>query len=437
MKKKANMIRSSIHKLVNKYYAAAFAKKKFIPGLTPVPVTGKVFNAEEIKYLIDASLDFWLTTGRFAKEFEDRFAAWVGVKHCSLTNSGSSANLLAISALTSSKLGKRRLKPGDEVITVASGFPTTVNPIIQNKLTPVFVDVKIPAYNINTDHLKKALSSRTGAIMIAHAMGNPFDLAGVMRFAEKHDLWVVEDCGGALGSLYKGKKTGSFGDISTFSFYPAHHMTMGEGGAVLTSNGQLKRIIESFRDWGRDCWCATGHDDTCKNRFGYKMGDLPYGYDHKYVYSHVGYNLKMTDMQAAIGCAQLRKLPYFIKIREHNFKYLYKKLKPLEKFLVLPEAAKHSKPSWFAFPMTVRESSPVSRNELVQFLEARKIGTRLLFGGNLLCQPAYKGMRCRQIGGLEESNRVMEQTFFIGVYPGLTKEMLDHVVRSIYDAFKK
>ena len=435
MKNDQKKLRAQIFRVVDKYYQAAFPEKRFIPGKTPIPVSGRVFDADEIRHMVDASLDCWLTTGRFAGEFERRFAEWVGVKFCTLANSGSSASLLALAALTSPKLGSKRLKPGDEVITIAAGFPTTVNPIIQNRLVPVFVDVKIPEYNIDTSYLKKALSSKTRAISIAHTLGNPFDVSAVMAFAKKHGLWVVEDCCDALGSLYKGRKAGTFGHIATFSFYPAHHLTMGEGGAVLTNDPKLKKIVESFRDWGRDCWCPTGCDNTCGRRFDWRLGDLPKGYDHKYIYSHIGYNLKLTDMQAAIGCAQLNKLPAFIKKRKENFGRLYQGLKPLEKYLILPEATPRSEPSWFGFPITVRGSSPVSRNELVQFLEDRKIGTRLLFGGNLIRQPAYKDVKYRKVGDLKESDKVMNQTFWIGVYPGLTKEMLDYMIAVSRKAF--
>ena len=435
MRNNQKKLRAQIFRVVDKYYQAAFPEKRFIPGKTPVPVSGRVFDADEIRHMVDASLDCWLTTGRFAAEFERRFAEWVGVKFCTLANSGSSASLLALAALTSPKLGSKRLKPGDEVITIAAGFPTTVNPTIQNRLVPVFVDVKIPDYNIDTSYLKKALSSKTRAISIAHTLGNPFDVSAVMAFAKKHGLWVVEDCCDALGSLYKGRKAGTFGHIATFSFYPAHHLTMGEGGAVLTNDPKRKKIVESFRDWGRDCWCPTGCDNTCGKRFKWKLGDLPYGYDHKYIYSHIGYNLKLTDMQAAVGCAQLDKLPAFIKKRKENFDYLYKGLKQLEKYLILPEATPRSEPSWFGFPITVRGSSPVSRNELVQFLEDRKIGTRLLFGGNLIRQPAYKDVKYRKVGDLKESDKVMNQTFWIGVYPGLTKEMLDYMIAVSRKAF--
>ncbi len=432
-----NTSKIKILRLVDEYYKIAFSKKPFIPGKTTVPIAGRVFNAEEIKALIDASLDFWLTTGRFAAEFEKRFAEWIGLRYCNLVNSGSSANLLALTALTSPKLGGSRLNPGDEVITIATSFPTTVNPIIQNQLTPVFLDIKIPTYNINTDYLEKAVSSRTRAIMIAHTLGNPFDADTVMDFARKHHLWVIEDCADALGSLYNGKKVGTFGHISTFSFYPAHHITMGEGGAVLTNDIKLKKIVESFRDWGRDCYCPTGCDNTCGKRFGWKFGDLPRGYDHKYIYSHIGYNLKLTDMQAAIGCIQLDKLPDFIKKRRENFNYLYKRFKPLDKFLILPQATINSKPSWFGFPITVKESAPIIRNKLVRFLESRKIVTRFLFGGNLINQPAYKGIKYKKIGSLRDSDRATQQSFWIGVYPGLTEEMLSYIVSTFYNFFKE
>jgi CDP-6-deoxy-D-xylo-4-hexulose-3-dehydrase len=435
MRDDKKILRLQILKLVDKYYGIAFPKKHFIPGKTTIPIAGRVFNAEEIKLLVDASLDFWLTTGRFAAEFEKRFAEWMGLRYCSLVNSGSSANLLALTALTSPKLGSSRLRPGDEVITLATSFPNTINPIIQNQLIPVFLDIKIPTYNINTGYLEKALSSRTRAIIIAHTLGNPFDVDAVMDFARKHRLWVIEDCADALGSLYRGKKVGTFGHISTFSFYPAHHITMGEGGAVLTNDLTLKIIVESFRDWGRDCYCATGCDNTCGKRFGWKLGGLPHGYDHKYIYSHIGYNLKLTDMQAAVGCAQLDKLPDFTKKRRENFNYLYKGLKPLEEFLILPQATLNSKPSWFGFPITVKESASISRNKLVQFLENCKIVTRFLFGGNLIHQPAYKGIKYRKIGNLKESDRAMHQSFWIGVYPGLTEEMLEYVVSTFREAF--
>lgn len=419
-------LREQVFEVVQKYYDFKFKERQFIPGQTYVPVSGKVFDEHELLNLVDSSLDFWLTTGRYAAEFEQRFAEWMGVKHCLLVNSGSSANLVALSALTSPKLGEKRLKPGDEVITVAAGFPTTVNPIFQNQLIPVFLDVKLPSYDIDTDQLEDALSDKTRAIMIAHTLGNPFNLDAIMDFAQKHNLWVIEDNCDAVGSLYNGKKTGTFGHISTVSFYPAHHMTMGEGGAVLTNDSRLKKILESFRDWGRDCWCPPGVDNTCEKRFGWQLGNLPFGYDHKYTYSHVGYNLKMTDMQAAVGCAQLNKLPEFVAKRRENFDFLSKQLKDLEDVLVLPTPAPNSEPSWFGFPILVKEDAPFTRNELVRYLEEKRIGTRLLFAGNLVRQPLYQGLNYRVVGDLANSDKVMEGTFWVGIFPGLTEEMLTY-----------
>jgi CDP-4-dehydro-6-deoxyglucose reductase, E1 len=428
-------IRSDILALVREYHAVAFPQKDFQPGLSAVPVSGKVFDHTEMEYLVDSSLDFWLTTGRFAKTFEKKFAQWFGVRHCLLVNSGSSANLVALSALTSPTLGERQLRPGDEVITAAAGFPTTVNPILQNNLVPVFMDAHIPTYNLDVTQLESARSDKTKAIMIAHTLGNPFDLDAVMAFARRYNLWVIEDTCDALGATYNGQKAGTFGDLSTMSFYPAHHITMGEGGAVMTNNPALKKLVESFRDWGRDCWCEPGVDDTCGKRFGWQLGDLPAGYDHKYTYSHIGYNLKLSDMQAAVGVAQLEKLEGFIEQRHQNFAYLLEELRPLEEFLILPEATPHSDPSWFGFPITVRESAPISRNDLVRALELQKIGTRLLFGGNLLRQPAYRNITHRKIGDLETADRIMNQTFWVGVYPGLNKAMLNHIVETLTRAF--
>ena len=424
-------LRSQVFAAVQNYYQFKFAPRSFVPGQTYIPVSGKVFDQEELIKLVDASLDFWLTTGRYAAEFEERFAAWMGIKHCLLVNSGSSANLLALTALTSPKLGERRLKPGDEVVTVAAGFPTTVNPIFQNQLVPVFVDVKLPSYEIDIDQLEAALSDKTRAIMVAHTLGNPFNLETVMAFAQKHDLWVVEDNCDAVGSLYAGQKTGTFGHLATVSFYPAHHMTMGEGGAILTNDTRLKKIVESFRDWGRDCWCAPGVDNTCGKRFGWQLGDLPFGYDHKYTYSHVGYNLKMTDMQAAVGVAQLEKLPDFVAKRRQNFEFLHQQLQDLQDVLVLPEATANSEPSWFGFPIYVKEDAPFIRNDLVRYLEEKRIGTRLLFGGNLVRQPLYQGLNYRVIGDLANADRVMQGVFWVGVFPGLTEEMLTYVAETI------
>ncbi len=421
-------LRSQVFAAVREYYQFKFQPRQFIPGKTYIPASGKVFDEHELLKLTDASLDFWLTTGRYANEFEKRFAEWMGVKYCSLVNSGSSADLLALTALTSPKLGERRLQPGDEVITVAAGFPSTVSPILQNQLVPVFLDVTLPTYNIDVSQLESALSSRTRAIMVAHTLGNPFDLDAVMNFANKHHLWVIEDNCDATGSLYRDKKTGTFGHLATVSFYPAHHLTMGEGGAVLTNDGQLKRIVESFRDWGRDCHCDPGKDNTCGKRFGWQLGDLPFGYDHKYTYSHIGYNLKMTDMQAAIGCAQLDKLDEFVTRRQQNFQFLYDNLKNLEEFFVLPEATPKSEPSWFGFLLAVRPNSPFSRHQFVQYLEKHKIGTRLLFAGNLLRQPAYKNISCRVVRNLENSDFIMDNAFWVGVFPGISQEMLNYVV---------
>ncbi|TVQ43443.1 MAG: lipopolysaccharide biosynthesis protein RfbH [Gloeocapsa sp. DLM2.Bin57] len=419
-------LRNKVLEAVQEYYQVKFGSRSFIPGQTYVPVSGKVFDDQELVKLVDSSLDFWLTTGRYAVEFETKFAEWMGVKHCLLVNSGSSANLVALSALTSAKLGEKRLKPQDEVITVAAGFPTTVNPIFQNQLVPVFLDVKLPSYDLDIDQLEAALSDKTKAIMIAHTLGNPFNLEAVMAFAQKHDLWVIEDNCDAVGSVYNGQKTGTFGHLATVSFYPAHHMTMGEGGAVLTSDSRLKKIVESFRDWGRDCWCPPGVDNTCGKRFAWQLGDLPFGYDHKYTYSHVGYNLKMTDMQAAVGVAQLAKLPEFIAKRQENFKFLKTQLADLQDFLVLPQPAANSEPSWFGFPIMVKEDAPFTRNDLVKYLEDKRIGTRLLFGGNLVRQPIYQGLNYRVIGDLANTDKVMAGVFWIGVFPGLTEEMLTY-----------
>ncbi len=430
-------LRNQVFDAVKKFYQFKFAHRDFYPGQTYVPVSGKVFDDVELVNLVDASLDFWLTTGRYAAEFEARFAEWMGVKHCLLVNSGSSANLVALSTLTSEKLGNKRLVPGDEVITVAAGFPTTVNPIFQNQLTPVFLDIQLETYDIDVAQLEAAYSPRTKAIMVAHTLGNPFNLEAVMTFAQKHDLWVIEDNCDAVGSEYNGQKTGSFGHLATVSFYPAHHMTMGEGGAVLTNDSRLKKIAESFRDWGRDCWCPPGVDNTCAKRYGWQLGTLPFGYDHKYTYSHVGYNLKMTDMQAAVGVAQLEKLPEFIAQRQANYQFLYKQLQGAQDVLILPEPTPNSTPSWFGFLLYVNEEAPFSRNELVQYLEEQRIGTRLLFGGNLVRQPAYEKLSYRVVGDLTNTDRVMNQAFWIGLFPGLTEEMLSYVVSKIYDFIRK
>lgn len=424
-------LREQVLAAVRAYYHVKFAPPDFIPHQTYIPISGKVFDEEELVKLVDSSLDFWLTTGRYASEFERRFAEWMGVKHCLLVNSGSSANLVALSALTSPKLGDQRLKPGDEVITVAAGFPTTVNPIFQNQLVPVFLDIQLGTYDLDPSQLEAALSPKTRAIMVAHTLGNPFNLDAVLAFAQKHNLWLIEDNCDAVGSLYHGQKTGTFGHLATVSFYPAHHMTMGEGGAVLTNDTRLKKIVESFRDWGRDCWCPPGVDNTCNKRFGWQLGTLPFGYDHKYTYSHLGYNLKMTDMQAAVGCAQLDKLPRFIQQRRQNFDFLYHQLEDLQDILILPQATPHSEPSWFGFLMVVREDAPFTRTELVQYLESQRIGTRLLFAGNLIQQPLYEGLNYRVVGDLANTDRVMNGAFWIGLYPGLTEEMLSYTTSVI------
>ena len=428
MNSKADALRGEIIELVGRYYAAAFPESAFVPGKSPVQYAGRVFDADELTHLVEAALDFWLTTGRFADQFEREFARFFGLKHAILVNSGSSANLLALSCLTSPKLGERQLKPGDEVITVATGFPTTVNPIIQNQLVPVFVDVTIPTYNVDVTQLELAYSARTRAVMLAHTLGNPFDLRAVTDFVREHNLWLIEDCCDAVGATYHGRKVGTFGHLATVSFYPAHHITMGEGGCVLTNQSLLKTLVESFRDWGRDCWCQPGKDNTCGKRFDWQLGDLPHGYDHKYIYSHLGYNLKLTDMQAAVGVAQLKKLPAFIAARQNNYQALYHGLKDLEEFFILPEATPSSEPSWFGFPIAVRPGVPFTRNEAVGFLEKRKIATRLLFGGNLVRQPAYRDVKYRVVGELKNSDFVMNQVFWVGVYPGLSTEAIEFMV---------
>ena len=432
----ADALRAQILALVAEYAAQQWQPKPFEPGVSPVPVSGKVFDGSDVQHLVDASLDFWLTTGRFAKEFEHRFADWWGLKHCLLVNSGSSANLLAVSALTSPQLGERRLRPGDEVLTCAAGFPTTVTPILQNGLVPVFVDATLPSYNADPERLAAAIGPRTRAIILAHTLGNPFDLEAVMALAKRHALWVIEDCCDAVGAEYQGRKVGTFGDLATVSFYPAHHLTMGEGGAVLTQDSKLKKIVESFRDWGRDCWCEPGVDNTCHKRFDWQLGDLPHGYDHKYTYSHLGYNLKLTDMQAAVGLSQLEKLDGFIDRRRENFRYLHSRLSHLGTHLVLPEATPQSNPSWFGFPITLRAESPVTRQVLIGHLESRKIGTRLLFGGNLLRQPAFKDVVHRVAGPLTQCDVIMDRTFWVGIYPGLSRPMLDHIATALEEGLE-
>ncbi len=425
------VLRKQILDSVNRYHAAAFPERVFVPGETPVPCGGRAFDADDMVHLVDAALDFWLTGGRYAAQFEHEFARFVGVRHAVLCNSGSSANLLAVAALTSPKLGDRGLRPGDEVITAAAAFPTTVFPLLQYGLTPVFVDVELGTYNPSAERIEEAISPRTRAIVLAHTLGNPFDLDKVLELARKHDLWVIEDNCDALGSAWRGRRTGTFGDLATASFYPAHHITMGEGGCVLTGQPLLKTIVESFRDWGRDCWCDTGADNTCGKRFAWQLGRLPPGYDHKYIYSHVGYNLKLTDMQAAIGVAQLRKLPGFIEVRKRNWQRLRDALGDLEDFLILPRAIENADPSWFGFAVTVREGAPFDRKSLVEFLESRRIATRPLFAGNLTRQPVFQGVNYRVSGDLTNTDTIMRRTFWVGVYSGLTEAMMDYVADAV------
>lgn len=425
------VLRGRILELSAQYARLMLRPKPFVPGETHVPVSGRVMAESDVRHLVDSSLDLWLTAGRYAEEFESSFAAFFGRKKCLLVNSGSSANLLAVSALTSPLLRGHRLKPGDEIISVAAGFPTTVNPIIQNGAVPVFIDVQIPTYNADVSMLEDALSEKTAAVMFAHTLGNPFDLATVRAFCDRHDLWLIEDCCDALGASYDGKPVGTFGDIATCSFYPAHHITMGEGGAVLADNPVLLKALESFRDWGRDCYCAPGKENTCGNRFGWTLGSLPRGYDHKYTYRHIGYNLKVTDMQAAIGVSQLARARDFIATRRRNFDLLKHGLRAVEDILILPEATARSDPSWFGFPIAVRSGAPVTRNQMVQYLENNRIGTRLLFGGNLLRQPAYRAIQHRVVSDLKQSDFVMNQVFWIGVYPGLDDIRIEYMIEQV------
>ena len=424
-------IREEISRLIVRYADEMYASKPFVPGKTNIPPSGKVLGAKELQLMVEASLDGWLTTGRFNDAFERRLADFIGVKHALTTNSGSSADLLAFATLTSPVLGKRALKPGDEVITVAAGFPTTVNPILLYGMIPVFVDVDIPTYNIDTAMLEEAVSDKTRAIMIAHTLGNPFDLSEVSRIAKKYNLWLIEDCCDALGSTFEGKNVGTVGDIATVSFYPAHHITLGEGGAILTSDGTLKKIITSIRDWGRDCYCDPGKDNTCGKRFGWQLGKLPKGYDHKYIYSHIGYNLKISDMQAACALAQMERLPTFIDARKKNFSYLKERLSSLEEFFILPEATNNSDPAWFGFPVSIRESAGTTRVDLLRYLDQHKIGTRLLFAGNLTKQPYFEDRKYRVVSGLEKTDYIMNNTFWLGIYPGLNEEHLSYVAETI------
>jgi CDP-6-deoxy-D-xylo-4-hexulose-3-dehydrase len=428
--------RNDILKDIKSWFDTHNSISKFVRGVTPIPVSGKVIDGNDISTLVDSALDGWLTSGRFTEQFQRELARFVGTRDSIFVNSGSSANLLAISALTSPKLGERALQPSEEVITVAMGFPTTVNPIIQNGLKPVLVDVELQTYGAIEDQLKEAISPKTRAIMMAHTLGNPFNLDLVQKLCKENELWLIEDSCDALGSIYDGKRTGSFGDLATVSFYPAHHITTGEGGAVLVKSPLVKRQIESFRDWGRDCYCETGKDNTCQKRFDWQLGDLPLGYDHKYIYSHIGYNLKATDMQAALGLSQLGKLENFIARRKDNFNYLTKGLEGVEG-LLLPRATKKSEPSWFGYPITLDPSHPSNREELLRLLADRKIGSRLMFAGNIVKQPAYRNVDFRIVGDLKNSNIVMNRSFWIGVFPGLTTQMLDFVIETIAEFMKK
>lgn len=427
----------TINSLAKEHFERVHAKKPFVPGVSPVPVSGKVFDETDIAEIIKSALDFWLTTGHFNDEFEAKLKAFIGVRFLLTVNSGSSANLVAFAALTSPLLKERALKAGDEVISVAAGFPTTVNPILQMGCVPVFIDIEIPTYNIKAEEIEKAITPKTKAIMIAHTLGNPFNVEEVARIAKKHNLWVIEDCCDALGSTYNGQKVGTFGDIGTLSFYPAHHMTMGEGGAVFTNNSVLKRAMESIRDWGRDCYCAPGCDNTCGKRYDQQHGTLPFGYDHKYVYSHIGYNLKITDMQAACGLAQMNHLEGFIEARKKNFNFLSEGLKELENVFILPKATNGTDPSWFGFPLTIKEGVKFTRRDLLTYLDEKKIGTRTLFAGNITRQPYMQGRNYRIHGELTNTEIVMTNTFWVGVYPGLTKEMIDYMISSLKEFVKQ
>ena len=434
--KNEKQLREQIIELTSEYFSEFHAEKPFVPGEDYVRYSGRVFDQEEGKSLINASLDFWLTAGDYAKEMEQKLAKYLGLRHTMLTNSGSSANLLAMTALTSEKLGDRMLVDGDEVITVAAGFPTTVNPIYQNNLIPVYCDVKLGTYNIKPEDLVQSISEKTKAIFLAHTLGNPFDLDLILEIAKKYDLWVVEDNCDALGSTWNGALTGTFGDLSTQSFYPPHHITLGEGGAVNTSAPMLKKIVESFRDWGRDCWCESGKDNTCGKRFEWQLGELPKGYDHKYIYSHIGYNLKVTDLQAAVGVAQIEKLPSFTEARKVNHRYFMDALKKYEEYFILPRKEELADPSWFGFIITLKEDAPFTRNQIVQYLEEFKVATRMLFGGNLTKQPAYIGKNHRIVSDLTNTDYIMNNSFWIGVYPGITEEMRKYVVE-VFDRFLK
>lgn len=425
--------REKIIKLVKQHYLEEFPDSEFIPGKSAVPVSGRTFDYKDIETLIDSSLDFWLTEGRYTDLFEEKFSEFLKIKKTVPVNSGSSANLLAFTALTSHKLKERAIKDGDEVITVATGFPTTINPIIQNNCVPVYLDCELDTYNINTDYLSDALSKKTKAVMLAHTLGNPFNVDEISKFCDENNLFLIEDSCDALGSKYKNQYTGTFGNMGTFSYYPAHHITMGEGGSVVTNDPIIFRVLESLRDWGRDCWCAPGVSDTCNKRYDWQLGNLPYGYDHKYTYSHIGFNLKLTDLQAAIGCSQLNKVDSFIEKRKINWERLYAGLSNLEEFFILPKKQKNSDPSWFGFALTIKQSAPFSRPELIKHLDEKNINSRFLFGGNILWQPAYQNTKHREVGSLTNSDTVALSTFWLGVFPGLTNEMIDFVIEVIQE----
>lgn len=435
--KQSKVLRRKILDLVEQYYKVTHNLDSFIPNKHSIPTSGKVFDFNEIQSLISSSLDFWLTSDKFNMLFENELRKYVNTNFALTTNSGSSANLLAVSALTSDELKERALKPGDEILTVAACFPTTVNPLIQNGLIPVFLDVSLPTYNVDTKNLENALTSKTKGIILAHTLGNPFDISTITQFAKKNNLWLIEDCCDGLGSIYNNKKIGSYGDISTFSFYPAHQITTGEGGAILTSSPLIRKLIESFRDWGRDCYCAPGKNNTCGKRFEWKLGELPLGYDHKYIYSHIGYNLKMTEMQSAIGLAQIQKIETFTKIRRKNFFYLKNNLKSLEEFLILPEETKFSKTNWFGFPITVKENSNFSRRDLVDYLSSKKIDSRPIFAGNITKQPYFKNIKYRINDNLEITDYIMNNSFWIGLFPKINNSMLDFIIDAFYNFFKK
>lgn len=427
-------IKNKILELVKKYYNVSYKK---LP-CDKVPVSGKVYDDKELKNLVEASLDGWWTEGKVTNKFEKKFCKFLGVKHTIVVNSGSSANLLALKTLTSQKLGEKRLKDGDEVITVAAGFPTTINPIIQCNCIPVFCDVNLSTYNVDIEQLKKAVSKKTKAILLAHTLGNPFNVEEVIKLCKKYNLWLIEDNCDSLGSRYNNQLTGTFGDLSTHSFYPAHHITMGEGGAVCTNNNELAKIARSIRDWGRDCWCQTGQDNSCRKRFEWKLGELPYGYDHKYIYSEIGYNLKNTDLNVAIGLAQMEKLNSFIEIRKRNFALLKNKLSKFQNYFILPEATENSDPSWFGFPITLKDNCPFTRKDILKYLNENNIGTRLLFGGNITKQPYFieNKIKYRIVCNLKNTDLIMNNTFWIGVYPGITEEKINYIM-SIFDKFIK